>query len=112
MACGDVSSDFGKADEVTRGLADWVDHDMRPNARSVLPNPPALLLKAAFSLSRLKRAGWETCGAILFGVEPGEMLAEDLLLGVALEPLSPAFQLLTTPMRVEHVDRVIGNRLD
>src|SRR5918993_1651193 len=40
------------------------------------------------------------------------MLAQDFVLGIALEPLSARIPTRDDPVRVEHVDGIIGDRID
>ena len=53
-----------------------------------------------------------TDGAVLVGVEPGEMFADDLFGGVALDALSTRVPTQYPPIGVEHVDGVVHHALN
>ena len=109
---GNVAGDLGEADDLAVVAADRVDHHMRPESRPVLALPPALLFEAAFGGGDLERLGRLARLAILFGVEPREVLADDLVGPVALDPLGAGVPAGDHPGRVQQVDRVVGDALD
>ncbi len=77
-AFGDVARDLGEPDELAV-LVDRVDHDAGPEERAVLADAPTFLLVAALFPGDAERTGRLAVGAVGVGVEPGEMLAQDLL---------------------------------
>src|SRR5215207_6607620 len=91
---------------------DRVDDDMRPHAGAVFADPPAFLLEAPLAGCRPKRTRWKAGLAILLGVEAGEVVPDDLLFGVALEPLSATVPTRHGPFGIEQVDGVVGDGLN
>ena len=75
---GQVPRDLRVAHEIAFRVADRIDDHVRPKASAILPHPPALLLEPAL-LPRCPQRGFgEIDGPILFGVEAGEVLSNDL----------------------------------
>src|SRR5580658_2793468 len=111
-AFGEISRDLRVAHEIAFRVPDRVDDHVRPKASAVLPHPPALLLEPTLFPRRPQRGLREIDGLVLFGVEPREMLSNDLAFAVALEPLGAAVPARHQASRVQHVDRVIGDPLD
>ena len=77
-AFGNVAGDLGETDEFAV-LADRVDDDAGPEERAVLSDTPAFLFIAAVFFRGAQGATGLSVGAVGFGVEAGEMLAEDFL---------------------------------
>ena len=86
-ALGDVAGDLGEADELAV-LVDRVDDDAGPEEGAVLADAPAFLLVAALFPGNAQRAERLAVGAVGFGVEAGEVLADDLVGRIALDPLA------------------------
>src|SRR5207249_6006399 len=88
------------------------DHHARPEQGPVLPDAPALLLEPArpgghFQLPlRLSRANF------FLAIEAGEVLADDLVRAVALEPARARVPAGDQPLRIEHENRAILHVLD
>src|SRR4051812_12544457 len=74
---GDVAGDLGEADEPAV-LPDRIDDDAGPEEGAVLADAPALFFIAAAFPGDRERAKRLTAGAVGFGVEAGEVLADDL----------------------------------
>ncbi len=110
-AFGDVAGDLGKADQFAV-LADRVDHDAGPEEGAVLADAPAVLLIAAGFARDAQRARRLAVGAVGFGVEAGEVPAEDLLGRIALDALAADIPAGDDAGGVEHVQRVVGDTLD
>ena len=55
-ALGDVAGDLGEAAQASVGVADRIDHHVRPEAGAVLANPEAFLFEAALALGGGERA--------------------------------------------------------
>jgi hypothetical protein len=92
---GEVPGDFRVAQEVAIRVADRVDNDMRPKSTAVLPYPPALLSEPTL-LPRRPQGGLRNIdGLVLFSVETGEMLSDNL--AFVLNRSAPRFQLVTRP---------------
>src|SRR5690606_17044213 len=110
---GYVAGHLGVADQLAGGLVvDGADHHRGPEALPVLAQAPALLLEAPVGRGirerRLRLAG----EAVFLGIEGGEVLAEDLVGGVALEPLGAGVPADHAPLVIHHVDRVVRDGVD
>src|SRR5688500_4591096 len=87
LSLGDVPCDFGKADQRAILAAYWIDNDMRPHARPILADAPALLFEAALGSCDFERTPRQPCVQVLLRVEQGEVLTDDFVCGVAFEAL-------------------------
>src|SRR5262249_2554965 len=58
----------------------------------------------------LEGCRWLICSTVLGGKKSGEVLAEDLVLGISLQALSTSIPTRDIPVEVEHVDCVVDNR--
>src|ERR1700722_9716536 len=107
-----VTSDFREADELTVFIQDWINNDAGPELGSVFADPPSFLVKSPGTscggecLRRL--AG----SPVLGRKEQREMPAENILGGVAFCPLSPCIPSDHDTVRIETVDRIVGDCLD
>src|SRR5882672_2493689 len=108
---GDVAGDLGEADDLA-ALAHRIDHDTGPEERPVLADAPAFFLVAAGFLGDPQRAQRLAVGAVGFGVEAGEVPAEDLLGRIALDALAADIPAGDDPGRIEHIKGVVGDILD
>ena len=109
-AFGDVAGDLGEADQPV-SFADRVDDDAGPEERAVLADAPAFLFVAALFLGNAQRAGWLAVGAVGIGVEAGEVLPDDLLWRIALDPLTADIPAGHDAGRVQHVERIVDDAL-
>src|SRR5215211_4037160 len=87
LLLADVTGDLGKADELARGIVDRIDDHVSPHPGAVLADAPTLSLEAALAGCGRQGSDGQPALPILVGVEAGEVLADDLLFGVALEAL-------------------------
>src|SRR6185295_10545559 len=87
LSLGKVARDLGESHEGAARVANGRNHDVGPELRSVLPNPPALVFEAAETLGTLQLELTFARSNIRFRVKSRKVLADDLLGGVALEPL-------------------------
>ncbi|MNP49973.1 hypothetical protein D3C76_1441970 [compost metagenome] len=85
---------------------------MGPEQRAVLAHPPALAFKAPLMHGGVQRPLRQAGGAVLIGVETGEMLAEDLGFLVALETPGAGVPTGDDARWVGHVDGVVDHRVD
>jgi hypothetical protein len=108
---GDVAGDLRKTDQIAALIVDRVHDHARPEAGPVLAQAPALVLEPALAGRSLERPGGKAGRPILFRVELREMMPDDLVLEVSLDPLRPGIPVGDMPLRVEHVDGVIGHAL-
>ena len=111
-AFGDVAGDLGEAHQRAGLVADGADHHAGPEAGAVLAHAPALRLEAALVQGGGERPLRHPGGAVLIRVEGGEMPADDLLGPVALEARGSGIPAADDPVRVEQIDRVIGDTVD
>ena len=107
-ALGNVPGDLGEADELAV-LVDGVDDDAGPEEGAVLADAPAFLLVAALFPGNAQGAERLAVGAVDFGIEAGEMLPDDFVGRVALDPLAADVPARDHAGRVQHVQRVVGN---
>jgi hypothetical protein len=108
----EVASDLGEADEFPLRVAKRRDDDVGPELRSVLPNAPALILHRALSLGNLQLALRLPALLILRRIEDREVLADDLLRRITLEPLGARVPRDDVAGGIEREDGVIVDRLD
>src|SRR6185312_10874758 len=85
---------------------------MRPEAAAVLAHAPAFAFEAAFFGRRRERALRPAGQAILFGVKTREILTDDFRRLVALDPLRAGIPARYDALRVDHVDRIVGDCID
>jgi hypothetical protein len=93
-------------------IEDRVDDDARPEQRPVLAHPPALAFIGAVLERRIQRELRNPAAAFILGVEAGEMLADDLIGGIALGGLGAGIPVGDDSVLVEHVDGIIAHALD
>jgi hypothetical protein len=81
-------------------------------AAAVLSDSPGFRFEASVT----GRGGEDLLGhaglPVLLGKKARVMLADDLLGGVALDPLHARIPAGDVPLRVEHVDRIVGDSID
>ena len=104
-----VTRDLSVADKLTVRAANRIDQHVRPHQGTVLANAPPLLFEAAIGGRNVQSSGRQVRGPILFGVELGEVLPDDLVGRIALEALSAGVPARDIPLRVEHIDCVIDD---
>ncbi len=106
-ALGDVAGDLGVAQQPALGIADRVDQHAGPEHRAVLAHAPALGLVLAVGggvVQRLHRQARPTVGV---GIELGEMQTDDLVGGVALDPLGAGVPAGHHPVGIQHDQRAV-----
>lgn len=108
---GDVPGDLGKAHQPTLAVVDRIDHRAAPEAAAILAHPPAFGFEPSSAQCRFQGALGRAGGAILFGVEDGEVLPQDFVLGVALETLGPGVPAAHQAVGVQEVDGIVHHRV-
>ncbi len=111
VAFGDVARDLGETDQRVV-LPDRVDDHAGAKTRAVLAQPPALGLELALGARRFQPTRRLAARDVLRRVEAGEVLADDLAVGVALDALAAGIPAADVAVRIEHVDGVVGNAAD
>ena len=108
-ALGQVSRDLAEASQPACLVPQRRDGDARPKARAVLAQPPAFFRVVPLALGHLELpVGFPAAG--LFGrVEEREVAADDLVRGVALDPLGAFVPGHDPARRIEHEDRVVDD---
>jgi len=109
---GHVAGDFGKAQQLSAGIADRIYHDAGPEAGVALAHAPAFRFETAIMFSGVEGKGRYAARLILRRVEAGKMLADNLVRFIALEPARTCVPADDDAGGIEHVDGVIGNTLD
>src|SRR5690606_17965569 len=89
-----------------------IDHRQRPEMAAVLAYAPAFGLMAANAQNLSQDAFGHAVETILLGEEAAERVPENLIRDVALDPLCAWIPGHDLAAQVEHVDRVIDDRLD
>ena len=112
LAISDVAGDLCEADQVAGVVPDGVDDDARPEATAVLAHPPAFGFEHSLGQGDgeglLGRSGL----LILWAVEAGEVLADDLASRIALEALRARVPTAHNPLRIKHEDGVIADAIN
>lgn len=81
-------------------------------AGAVLADAPTFALEFSFAPRCLERFQRKACRLVHILIETGKMLADNFVCGVALEPLRAWIPAGHDALRIEHVDRIVGHRLD
>jgi hypothetical protein len=97
---------------VAGSIAHRRDDDVGPEERAVLPQPPAFVLEAALGGGDLQFLLRNTLLDPLLRIEAREVLAEDLVLTIALEALRSGVPADDSPVGIEHENRVVDDAFD
>src|SRR5262249_44758875 len=108
---GDVSCHFGKSDQFSTLVVDRIDQHAGPEFAAVLAQTPTFPLVLSCLLGLTKRARRDVCLAIFRRVEPGEVLSNDFMWTITLDALRATVPARDASLRIEHVDRVVLDRL-
>src|SRR6185312_9200649 len=111
-ALGDVARHLGEAFEHAVLVPDRVDDDRGPEAAAILAHPPAFGLIAPLAGGGVEDTRREPLGAVFGRIKPREMMTDDLVGGVALEPLGAGVPVAHHAARVEHIDRIVRDRIN
>ena len=109
---GQVARHLHVADDRSRVVSHGADDDIRPEARPVLSNSPALVLHASGGGSRREQAPGFAGGDILGRVKKREVAADDLTRLVLLDGKRALIPGRDLAVRVEQEDGVIANAIE
>ena len=107
-ALGNVPGNLGEADKLAF-LIDGIDDDAGPEEGPVLADAPAFLLVAALFSGNEQGAERLAVRAVDFGIEAGEVLPDDFVGRIALDPLAADIPARHYAAGIQHVKRVVGN---
>jgi hypothetical protein len=110
-ALGEVARDLGETDQLPSRLMCGCDHDVGPEPRSILPDPPPFVLEAALGARDLQLEVRPSAGKRVGGIEDGEVFADDLVGTVELHPLRAHVPARHDPLGVDREDRVVVDAL-
>src|SRR5581483_8028290 len=108
---GDVAGYLGETKQPALRIVNRVDHDIGEKFRAVLADAPTFPFIAALPGRDLDRPLRHAGLAVLFGVKTREVLADDLLRRISLDPLRARVPARDQPSRAQHVDCVIDDAL-
>src|SRR5262249_36036464 len=109
---GQVAGDLGEAAEGAALVPQRRDQDVGPEPGAVLAQPPAFLLVLPGGGGDLQLPGRLAGLHVLRRVEPGGVLADDLLGGVALDALGAGVPTGDDALGVEQENGVVLNAFD
>ena len=112
LAAGEVARDLPEADERALLVVQRRDDDVGPEPRAVLAYAPALGLVAPVRAGRLEDPGRDAELHLVGRIEDREVLADDLVRAVALQPPGAVVPAHHVTGGVEQEDRVVRLRLD
>ena len=107
-----IARDLREPDQSPVVIANGGDHHVGPETRAVLPDAPALVFEPAVARRSFQLPLALARPDILLGIEAREVLADDLVGGVALEPLGARVPRRHVAGRVENEDGVVLHRRD
>src|SRR6185503_19952816 len=82
---GEIARYLGIAEDLATIAAHGVDHHIRPEARAAFAHAPALGLITPVAPGRFQHALGHAGSTVFWRVEDREMLADDLVAGIALD---------------------------
>ena len=106
-----VPGQFGEPARVARRVANRREDHVGPEHRSILANPPPFDLVSALGRGRVQVALRSAARDVRRRIEPGEVLAHDLVRGVALDPLRAGIPAHDATFGVQHHDGGVGHAL-
>jgi hypothetical protein len=109
---GQVPGDLREGAQVSFVIAEGRDDDIRPELRAVLAHPPALILEAPRFGGHAQLFVGPSIADGFVGIEAREVLAQDLVNGIALDPLRALVPGRHPSRGVQQEDRVVSGALD
>src|SRR5690348_1935610 len=111
-ALGKVAGNLGKRADISLRVANRGDDHVGPESRTVLSQPPAFVLESSsFPRSSELLVGPAALDSIR-RIEGAEVLSDDFVRTVPLDPLGPRVPCANESVRVEKKDGVIRDPLD
>ena len=112
LPLGDIAGNFRKTKKLAVFVTNGVNDNARPELRSIFPNPPTVGVEttrlASGAEGSLRRSGL----LVLRSIKPAKRLADDFARGVALQPNPTRIPTDDATFQVQHVNRVIYDRID
>ena len=109
---GQVAGELGEPEQPPLRVAQGGDGDGGPEAGAVLADAPAFVEESADLGGDLKLVVRPAALARVGGIEGREVAADDLVRGIALDPLRSGVPRGDDAVGVEHEDRVVGDAFD
>src|SRR5581483_6109729 len=109
---GEVSRDLDETDQPACAVPDRINDDISPEFRTVLSDVPTLIFELTLAFGHIQRTTGQARLAVLFGVKSREMLADDFGFVITLKQPGPRIPACDDALRIEHIDGVIGDRID
>src|SRR5258708_39389596 len=106
-----VACDLGKADQYSGFVVDRVDDHVCPKLAAVLTDTPAFCLVSSRGTRRFDAALRDTGSLVRSPIKAREVMADDVLGRVSLDPLRSGVPIGNDAVGIEHEDRVIGDAL-
>src|SRR6185436_11551339 len=79
LPLGQIARHLREADQLAAAIAHRADHDVRPEPGPVLAHAPALVLEPALARGDLELALARPGRRLVWGIERGEVAADDLV---------------------------------
>ena len=111
LLLGTVAGDFGKTQQLTKLIADGVDHHMRPKRAAIFTVTPAFGFKAPGCCCGRQSALRRAVFTIVFAVEQRKILPYDFIGRVTFGALRAAIPVRHRAIGFEHVNGVIHHAL-
>ena len=108
----DVARDLGEADEGACVVIDRIDDDGGPELGAVFAHPQSFGFETTDGCGLVQRLLRNAGPAILLGVEAAEMLPNDLIAAIALDPFGAGIPGRYVSAGVELENGVVHHRLD
>lgn len=109
---GDVWRDLDETGQIARFAMDGIDDRVYPKSASILANAPTLGLVSALAGGGLKCSQVPLRTPVCIGIENRKVLPDDLVRAIPFDAFGSRIPGRHLPIRVHHVDRVVGDGLD
>src|SRR6185437_5605772 len=109
LALGQVPSHLGKANYLTVAIVNGVDNNACPKQGAVFADAPSFHFMFPGTSRRFERPLRNTIRLVLFCIEAREVLSNDLLSLVPLDPFGSRIPVDDHPVGVEHENGIVGD---